>query len=264
VRWLCLGLLLAGCKTSEVRQWEARRDELTAQKAELKRLASSRGAGFEAMQANVERMRSALDLVEFVRAKGLAVRVFNEAQAQRVSFSGPVSACRDVLVGLRERRWLLSEWRLRLEGDRCDWEGETSPASEQLAAALVEPVRTRWVPPPGELLSRGLAPTKDDVARLDVEVRELEHLLGPLPVTAALDRRLNALAPLEAKLKQVDPPCDEAIVERELALDEAERGELLEVTNTKLVHPLEPRSDFRLRGLVEVVAGQLAWKCPKD
>ena len=236
-------LALCGCETAEMSSWRERRAELERRQSELTRL--------EAQGASVspEQLRAALDLPGFVRAQGLDARVF--LAPPRLTASGTVQQCRDTVAGLAALRWLTQTWRLRIEGDHCDWEARTGADYATIEHALVAPP-VRWAPPSSQVLSLGLAEVKAAVSTLELEVGEREKRLG-------LEGQLGAVKPLIASLRARPAPCDVAVLDRELALDQ--RGQLLEVESNKLVHPLEPRGDFRLRGFVEVIDGALVWRC---
>ena len=245
MRWL-LALMLCGCETAEMRAWSARRAELERRQEELTRL--------EAQEARVsaDELRRALDLASFVRGQGLNARVF--LNPPRVTVTGTVQQCRDTLAGLAELRWLTETWRLRLDGDRCEWEARTGADYAAIEKALVAPP-VRWAPPSSQVFSRGLAEVRAAVAALEAQVAERERRLG-------LEGQLGAVKPLIDSLRARAAPCDLAVLDRELALDR--RGQLLEVESNKLVHPLEPRGDFRLRGFVEVIDGSLVWRCADE
>jgi hypothetical protein len=251
VKWLLCLLLLTACETNEVRAWTSRRVELESRVGELARI-EAKGAGQRSLQ-----LGKALDRPAFVREHGLAARVFREPGGARLSVTGSVAECRDAVAGLSGLRWLTESWRLRLEQGRCDWEARTGPGFATLEAALLAPT-PKWIPPPAQLLSRGVAPLREAVSLLEADVLAREARLG---AGALAEGRAEVVQPLADSLRARPPPCDLAVLERELALDAADQGMLLEVEQSRLVHPLEPRHDFRLRGLVEVQAGGLAWRC---
>ena len=147
--------------------------------------------------------------------------------------------------------------RLRLEKDHCDWEARTGADYVTLESALVAP-RAKWTAPPKQLLSGGVATLETAVTSLEADVLAREGRLGEL---AVLQGKLEAAQPLIDSLRARPAPCDGAVLDRELALDAPEQGRLLEVERTRLVHPLEPRGDFRLRGLVEFQDGVAFWHC---
>lgn len=259
-RLLLLPLLgCLGCETDEVRAWIARRQALELRQEQLNRP----GGEVEERKAKLSGFRAALDLPAVVRDRGLAARVFIEPGRLRISVSEPVETCRDVLKGLVDSRWLLTEWKLRLEGGRCEWEGRSGADFAALEQALVT-TSPAWTPPPPQLLSRGVAELKKTVAVLEADVRAREAQLGDLANLDTLERRLASVQPLVDSLHAHPAPCDLAILERELALDPPEQGHLLEIERTRLTHPLEPRGDFRLRGLVEVLDGTLVWHCEEQ
>ena len=168
--------------------------------------------------------------------------------------SGTVQQCRDTVAGLAEMRWLMQVWRLRLEGDHCEWEARTGDDFVAIEMALVAP-RSKWTPPAAQWASRGIRELEATVARLEAEVALREDRIG-------LDGRLGIIKPVVDSMHARAAPCDVAVLDRELALEQGERGKLLEVEDSRLVHPLEPRGDFRLRGLVGVFGAALLWHCP--
>ncbi len=250
MRWLSL-VLLAGCETSEVRAWAARRAELEQRGDALIDLEQRRPTG------HLSALREALDLPGYVRAQGVPARVFVEPGATRLIASGTVQQCRDTVAALSQVRWLTQDWRLRLESGRCEWEARTGADAVALESASTLPP-PKWSPPPSEVLSRGVDALKEAARALEEDVQARETRLGPLLV---LEGRAERVQPMVESLRGRPAPCDLAVLDRELALDAADQGKLLEVEQSKLVHPLEPRTDFRLRGLVEVHDGALAWRC---
>lgn len=250
MRWLPL-LLLFGCETNEVHAWKLRREQLEAKKAELTELEAA------GRKPRVDEFRRAIDLAGFVRDRSISARVFVEPSVVRVTASGTVQDCRDTLHALTEVRWLTAEWRLRLEKGRCDWEARTGEDYVTLEHALVAPP-VKWSAPPAQLLSKNLSELKAIVAALELDVQSRETRLG---TSSLLQGKLDAVQPLIDSLKARTPPCDLAVLDRELALDAPEQGALLEVERGRLVHPLDPRGDFRLRGLVEFHDGPLTWHC---
>lgn len=249
MKWLPVVLLLMSCETSEVRAWAARRAEFEQRRDALIDLEQRRPSG------RLSALREALDLPGFVRAQGVAARVFVEPGATRLTASGTVQQCRDMVAALAQARWLTQTWRLRLENGRCEWEAGADVTALEKASILPPP---KWAPPPAEVLSRGVDGLKQTVRALEQDVQARETRLGPLLV---LEGRAEQVQPLIEALRARPAPCDLAVLDRELALDAAEQGQLLEVEQSKLVHPLEPRTDFRLRGLVEVHDGALVWRC---
>lgn len=246
----------AGCETGEVRSWTARRDALELRQAEL-REREGQGATLDDRKARVSRFRAALDLPAFVRERKIAARVFVTPGLVRVTVSQPVEECEAAVKALAESRWLIPEWKLRLEAGRCAWEARTDSGFETLEQALLAPP-VLWTAPPRNLFSRDLGPVKRAVAVLEADVRAREARLGDV---ATLEGWLASVQPLVDSLHARPSPCDLAVLDRELALDAPERGKLLEVERARLVHPLEPRGDFRLRGLVDVVDGVPLWHC---
>lgn len=243
MRWLLL--LLCGCETEEIRAWKDRRVTLEATRDSLVRI-EAEGKG-----TSVEAFRRQLDLAGYVREHALSARVFVDPAGVRLTVSGTVQQCRDTVGALAELRWLTESWRLRLDGDHCEWNAGTGADFAALESALVAPP-VRWTPPPPQWASGDLEELRATVARLEVEVADRESRVG-------LAKRLGALQPLVDSLRASPAPCDVAALDRELALDQ--RGQLLEVESNKLVHPLDPRGDFRLRGFVEVIDGRLVWHC---
>jgi len=244
--------MLLGCETNEVRAWSARQVELEHRKAELRGL-EQRGTHPE----RVSEFGEALDLPGFLRKRGVSARVFVEPGVVRISTSGTNQNCKDTVAALAELRWLTAEWRLRLEHGHCDWEARTGTGFATLEQALLG-VPAKWSPPPRQLLSHGISDTRKAVESLEADVHAREARLGEL---ALLQLRWEGVQPLIDSLRASPAPCDVALLDRELALDAADQGRLLEVERVRLVHPLEPREDFRLRGLVEVHDGVLAWHC---
>jgi hypothetical protein len=252
VRWsaLCVVFLL-GCETDEVRAWKTRRAALETRQAELMQLEST------GRKSNVETFRRAIDLPGFLRERKLAARAFVEPTFVRLAFNGTVQECRDLVNAVEEVRWLTDTWRLRLEKGRCDWEARTGEDYVTLEKALIAPP-AKWVAPPSQILSAGVTELKAVVTTLEKDVSAREVRLGDL---AVLQGSLDAVQPLVDALHARPAPCDLAVLDRELALDAAEQGALLEVERTRLVHPLEPRGDFRLRGLVDFQDGIATWHC---
>ncbi len=250
MRWLPL-LLLLGCETNEVRAWSARCAELEGRRAALSEL-EARGP-----EPRIEAFRHALDLAAFIREHGAGARVFVEPGVVRVGTSGTVQHCRETVAALTGLRWLTQEWRLRLENGRCDWEARTGKDFITLEDALVAP-SSKWVAPPSQLFSRGLAALQAKVAALERDVTARETRLG---AQAVMQGRLEAVQPLLDSLHARPAPCDLAVLDRELAQAQADQGALLEVERSRLIHPLEPLADFRLRGLAEVHDGVVAWHC---
>lgn len=244
-------VLLCGCETNEVRAWAARRAELEHRQQELTQLEARAG------RSEVAAFRSALDLPGFVREHQLFARVFVEPGVTRLTFSGPLQQCRDTLNALAPLRWLTASWRLRLEQGRCEWEARTGADFVTLEQALLAPP-VKWSAPPSQWLSRGVEDARAAVEKLEADLRLREARLGEV---ALLQGKLEAVQPLIDEMKARPAPCDLAVVDRELALELEAQGALLEVEQTRLVHPLEPRSDFRLRGLVELHDGALSWHC---
>ena len=250
MRWLAL-LLLLGCETNEVRGWTARHAELERRQAALTEL-EARGP-----EPHLEAFRHSLDLAAFIREHGAGARLFVEPGVVRVATSGTVRHCRETVAALADLRWLTQEWRLRLENGRCDWEARTGTDFTTLEDALVAPP-SKWAAPASQLLSQSLTELKSKVEALEGEVTARELRLG---AQAVLQGKLDALQPLIDSLHARPAPCDLAVLERELAQAEADQGALLEVERSRLVHPLEPLTDDRLRGLVEVHDGVVAWHC---
>jgi hypothetical protein len=254
-----LVLLLAGCTTDEVRGWERRRGELELRDAELMQVTDSLDS-LKARRERVAALRAELQLTELVREARLPARVFTEPGKQRVVVSGTVEACQSVAELLLRSRWLLPAWRLRLEGARCEYEAQTGEAFAALEQALlVSP--PRWVPPPPSRLSGNFTALVSDVKDLERRVDELERALGDAASLPLLEGRLAAIEPKLAAARTAPPTCVAYVLERELALDPKDRGQVLELTNERLIHPLEPQNDPRLRGFVELVEGRPSWRC---
>ncbi len=250
MRWFPL-LLLLGCETNEVRAWSERHADLERRKAELTEL-EARGP-----EPRIEVFRHSLDLAAFIREHGAGARLFVEPGVVRLGTSGTVRHCRETVAALADLRWLTQEWRLRLENGRCDWEARTGKDFATLEDALVAPP-SKWAAPPSQLFSRGMPELKTKVEALEREVIARETRLG---AQAVLQGKLDAMQPLIDSLHARPEPCDLAVLDRELAQAEADQGALLEVERSRLVHPLEPLTDYRLRGLVEVHDGIVAWHC---
>lgn len=244
-------VLLCACETDEVRAWSARRDELQSRLSELQRLVANED------NERVLAFRTALDLPAFIRDRKLAARVFVDSGAVRITVSGTVWDCRDTVDALAGLRWLTESWRLRLEAGRCDWEARTGPDFANLEQALTA-LPAKWTAPPEQWTSGGMRQLKVSVQQLETQVQHREAELG---AAAVLGGKLAAVQPRVDSLKARPAPCDLAVIDRELALDEADRGKLLEVEHNRLIDPLEPRADARLRGLVEKHAGTLSWRC---
>lgn len=244
-------LLLLGCETNEVRAWKLRRAELERRDAELGQLEQQQS------KPAVDEFRRAIAVPGFLRERGIDARVFIEPGHVRITASGTVQHCRDTVAALAELRWLTQEWRLRLDRDHCDWETRTGEGYATLEQALLAPP-PKWLAPPAQLLSASLAETKTQVESLEQRLRARETKLGELVL---LQEKLEALKPLVDSLRARPPPCDVAVLDRELALDPQQQGALLEVERVRLVHPLDPRGDFRLRGLAQLHDGLVTWQC---
>lgn len=254
-----LVLLLAGCTTDEVRSWERRRGELERRYAELMQVADS----LDSLKARRERLaevRAEMQLTELVREAGLPARVFVEPGKQRVVVSGPVEDCRAVAELLVRSRWLLPAWRLRLDAGRCEYEVQTGEAFSALEQALLVTPQ-RWTPPPPSRLSGNISALVTDVKDLERRVNELERKLGDAAALTVLESRLAAIEPTLAAARAAPQTCVAYVLERELALDAKDRGQVLELTHERLIHPLEPKNDARLRGFVELVEGRPVWRC---
>jgi hypothetical protein len=255
-------LALCACETAEHRAWVARRGELDRRLAELNNLDAHR-AELEADTATLvlewENSKTSLDLAYFVRMSGIEeARVFAEPGLVRVQVVGTLAECRQAVAQLARTRWLLSRWRLRLEGGRCDWEGRSTPAFTELEQLLVLP-KPKWVEPTPSMFSSDIDLERQRTQKLQLDIGALERRLGPLATLDAVREAAPKVKALRAKLEAEPTPCDLAILDRELAQDTP--GALLEVSEQKLVHPLEPLGDARLRGTVEVTSTGLRWTC---
>ncbi len=264
-RLLILALAGAtGCETAEQAAWRARVGSLHQQHAELRSLAHDPTLQAQAREvaAGLAALRAELDLAAFVRDGGVVATVYADDGAMAVARRGRVVDCEATLAALAPRRWLLSRWRLRLQLGGCDWFAQTGPAHGELLALLDAPPRPAWARPPPSWFSLGVTELERQARELEARTVALERDVGPLAVALALRRPLEEGQRRVASLKAQPAPCDLAIVRRELALDAEARGQLLEVEDARLVHPLEPRSDLRLRGLVQRADdGGLAWRC---
>lgn len=259
-----VALLGAACDTEERRAWAAREAELSRALAELQELGANPARRDEAAAVldTLVSLRRELDVAAFLREQHVAGLVHGSGATLTVSRRGSVAECEETLARLAPVRWRLDTWRLRLGPEGCDWSAQAGPTLAAVEARLDAPPRPRWVPPRSSLLSGNLAALQASVRELEAAVTRLEAQVGPPAAALALRGAVAALAK-ERALRQAAPaPCDLAILRRELALDEASRGRLLEVEQGRLVHPLEPLSDLRLRGLVtRDEAGGLTWRC---
>lgn len=252
------------CQNDETRAWTERREALERRSEVLIQLEkeNSESKTVERLKS-VNSLRSALDVPAFVREHHLAARVFVEAEGLRVAVSGTVEECRETLESLADARWLLSQWRLRIEGSGCDWEGRTDEDFNTLHHALMVPA-LRWTEPAHHWWSFSVAREKEAVHALEMQVFQRESRLGMLASLEEIENKVAAVQPLVKSLQARVQPCEVMMLGRELALDADQRGKLLEVQNARLVHPLEPRADFRLRGLVESQATGLLWHCKAE
>ena len=250
MKWLPV-LLLFGCETNEVRAWDARRGEL------LMRLQALQELPEKGDQERVAAFRESLDVPAFIRDRKIAARVFVDPAAVHIFVSGSAKECREALNALAALRWLTQEWRLRLEKGHCEWDTRTGNDFATLKAALEAPPPI-WIAPPPERLSKGFKALKTSTLQLEFAVKAREERLGGFSM---LEGKLDAVQPLLDSMHARPAPCDLAVIDRELALDVADQGKLLEVERDRLIDPLEPRADFRLRGLVENHDGTLVWRC---
>lgn len=259
-----VALLGSACDTQEKRAWLAREAELTRTHAELQELGSSsvkRAQAAAVLTALVE-LRRELDVATFLRTHDLAATAQGGGATLTVSRRGSVTECEQTLTRLAPYRWRFEAWRLRLGPQGCDWSAQTGPRLATVEARLDAPPRPRWTPPPTSWWSGDLSAVQRRVRDLEVAVARAEAQLGPLATALQLRDAVVAATTERDARKAAAPPCDLAIVRRELALDDAARGQLLEVEQGKLVHPLEPQSDLRLRGLVSRdELGALVWRC---
>lgn len=251
MRWLLLLLLLTGCETAEVRAWQARVAELERRVAELTQLE------VEGPNSDVETFRRAIDLPGLLRERSSPARLFVEPGVVRITTGGTVQECRDTVHALADVRWLTDAWRLRLENGRCEWETRTGADYVTLENALSAPPE-KWTPPPSQLLSSGVAELRATVAALEADLRNRETRLG---AAAVLQGKIKSVKKLMYSMHTRPAPCDVPVLDRELALDADKQGQLLEVERSRLIHPLEPRTDFRLRGFAEFQDGVVTWHC---
>ncbi|MFZ5441898.1 MAG: hypothetical protein ACOZQL_17975 [Myxococcota bacterium] len=252
--WLTL-LLVTACQTDEMRAWAERRAALERRRAELIEL-EAKAPKLEAALAEWDVLRASLDLAGFVRTHGIPARVFTESGAMRATVSGSVETCAEALSRLEPVAWLLPRWRLRIEGARCEWEGETGEALSELEQTVLR-ARPSWAPPSPSWLSRGVAAEQAKVRELEAEVAAREQRLGGLATLGPISEAVRAAV---AKAKALPRGCPLEVVHRELAQDE--RGRLLELTAERPVQPLEPANDARLRGLLEADGPAWRWRCP--
>jgi hypothetical protein len=261
---LALALLVVACGGEARQAYQDREAWLALRFIELQVL-STDAAAREAARRKVEaeeRLQSELDLARALRELEAGVTLSTEGDQVRASLRGDVGACAEALARLLPLRWQLGMWRLRLEGSRCEWEAEPDAELAATRKALLMPTAPAWSPPPIPWLAFGVPAIARRIAELETRVRGLEASLGALAFASAHAREVaHGWAVVEAA-KQAPVPCDLAILQRALARDPAERGQLLEVSTGRLVHPFEPASDFRLRGLVQRdEAGRLTWRC---
>lgn len=259
MRYLLLLLVCSACNTEEARAWEGHRNMLDQRKAQLLEIAAA-PKDFEAKRDELTALRERIDAIGFARKQQVPVKAFADGNAQRFTFSGTVEACRDAIAPMGGMRWALTRWRLRIEGDRCDWEARTDDGIETIRGWLETPPPA-WTAPKPERFTKNLDAMKAEIARLEAEISALERTLGELARVPRIAWRLPELKNIVTRLETNPAWCDVPILDRELALDADQRGKLLEVTSEKLIHPLEPKSDFRLRGMVEVEDGRLVWLC---
>ncbi|MFO0600282.1 MAG: hypothetical protein U0228_33540 [Myxococcaceae bacterium] len=256
------GALCVACSDGATKAWEARQAELEREVATLGALEADPAA----TQARVTdagvawaRLSGEVDLVMALRPLDAGVRVMADARTPdvlRLRIEGDVARCAEGLRVLRPLRWLTADWSLRVEGEACQWEATSAPLLSELRARLSTPVV--WTPPVEGMLSR-VGAAKKRVAALEARRTELLAKLGTAAQVASLEERTAALEKVVAELKarQVRA-CDEALLSRVALALPAVR---LDVSATRLVEPLEPGSDARLRGLVKVVDGGVEWTC---
>jgi hypothetical protein len=252
---VALGLLAACGPTAEQRAWAARRADLERRQAELKEL-EARAPELAPALAEWDALRASLDLAGFARTHRVNAQVFTEPGQLRAKLSGSLQGCVEGLRGFAPVSWLLPHWRLRLEGDHCEWEGHTGAAFEALERKVVQ-ARPTWAPPPHSVFSRGIDEEKARVLALEADLVARERRLGGLATLGPISEAVKAAI---AELKAAPPSCPLVIVEREQAQDTP--GARLEVTDERPVHPLEPSGDPRLRGLLEAQGERFAWRCP--
>lgn len=264
MRWLALVCVLGlfGCETDERRAWLAHRGELERRMLELSNIDAHR-AEFEANTATLvlewETARTSLDLAYFVRMSSIeGAKVFAEPGGLRVRVEGTTAEVRQAVAQFARRRWLLSQWRLRIDGAHCEWEAQTTPALKDLEALLIVPT-PKWVEPASSMFSKDIDIERRRVKKLEGDISALERSLGPLATLEDVRVAAPKVKALIARLEAEPSPCDLAVLDRELAQDT--QGALLEVSDRKLVHPLEPKADARLRGMLEVTESGLRWTC---
>lgn len=245
---------LTACQTDEMRAWDERRAQLERRRAELQALEANAAQYADAL-AQWDAARAALDLAGFVRTRGVPATVFVEQGAMRAKISGTTETCAEGLGRLAPMAWVLPHWRLRLEGERCEWEGRTGEAFVELERKVVL-ARPSWTAPAASRWSRGLEAVRADVAALEADVADREKRLGGL---ATLGPIADAAKDVVARAKAAPRTCPLEVVTRELAQDT--RGALLELTDAAPVHPLEPAGDARLRGLLEAEGAAWRWRC---
>lgn len=261
---LLLAVVSSGCTgTAEVKAWNAHVAELEARLAALEDLKlhfEERRPALEAAVAESAALERRLDLVTQLRALELPeLKLFQAGDAQRLTLNAPLQACRDTLRALAPLRHLTGPWRLRVEAGQCAWESGAAP--ELVTWREREGHVTPWVEPRPSLLSRGVDRLRAKTAAFESLIARAETDLGSLAHADALSGRVSRGLSIEQSLLAKPRPCDVEVLERAATLD---AQALLEVESARLVHPLEPLADERLKGLARVSEGQMTWTCAFD
>lgn len=246
--------------TDEMRAWDSRREELTER---LKTLHADEARLNEAaprltqLRDESQTLTAELDLAGQVKTLApRGVKLFQSGDALRLVIDDETEVCRDAVRALAPLRWLTGGWKLRLSQGHCHWE---SSQDFVLTHHVEETVRPKvWSAPPSSLLSRKMDERRQSVAVLETELRALETKLGPLQQLSALEAHVSRLRSVRDELKTHPAPCDLPVLERAAAQP---RGTLLEIESARLIDPLEPLADERLKGLAVVENGQLRWTC---
>lgn len=261
---LVLLFITAGCnQTAEIKAWNARvaeRKERLEQLRDLKEHFGERRAELDATIAEAAAVDLRLDLTAHVRALGRPeLKLFQSADALRLSMRAPVDTCRDVLRALAPVRHLTGPWQLRIEAGECTWEASAAP--ELVALRERESKVTPWVPPHHSLLSTKVEALQIQAKALDSLIAAAERDLGAHAHVDALPGRIGRALSIEQQLQSKPPPCDLAVLERAVTLD---AKSLLEVQRDRFIHPLEPLADERLKGFAAIRDGAVWWTCGFD